>query len=100
MPGMELAPTLTEWILAALFGPSDETVERDRHVAGGVRHRRPLGLVCDLQVAKAPPGTAAKPPYCEAAWACDACVSRLSTSGSGTPASGDERVPNQIRRSA
>src|SRR5919197_214487 len=43
MPGMELAPTLTEWILAALVGPSDETVERDRHVAGGVRHRRPLG---------------------------------------------------------
>src|SRR5215218_4792343 len=43
MPAMELAPTLTEWILAALVGPSDETVERDRHVAGGVRHRRPLG---------------------------------------------------------
>src|ERR687888_501252 len=43
MPEMELAPTLTEWILAALVGPSDETVERDRHVAGGVRHRRPLG---------------------------------------------------------
>src|SRR5919108_3548521 len=54
MPGMELAPTLTEWILAALVGPSDETVERDRHVAGGVRHRRPPGLVCDLQVATAP----------------------------------------------
>src|SRR5918992_547505 len=43
MPAMELAPTLAEWILAALVGPSDETVERDRHVAGGVRHRRPLG---------------------------------------------------------
>src|SRR3954465_12253210 len=42
MPGMELAPTLAEWILAALVGPSDETVERDRHVAGRVRHRRPL----------------------------------------------------------
>src|SRR6476620_5232549 len=53
MPGMELAPSLTEWILAALVGASDETVERDRHVAGGVRHRRPLGLVCDLQVATA-----------------------------------------------
>src|SRR6266487_3790599 len=53
MPGMELAPTLTEWILAALVGASDETVERDRHVAGGVRHRRPLGLVCELQVATA-----------------------------------------------
>src|SRR5215208_323108 len=62
MPGMELAPTLTEWILAALVAPSDETVERDRHVAGGVRHRRPLGLVCDLHVATATPGTAAKPP--------------------------------------
>jgi hypothetical protein len=56
MPGMELAPTLTEWILAALVGPSDETVERDRHVAGGVRHRRPLRLVCDLQVATTPLG--------------------------------------------
>src|SRR3954466_2824611 len=54
MPGMELAPTLTEWILAALVGPSDETVERDRHVAGWVRHGRAAGLVCDLQVATAP----------------------------------------------
>src|ERR671925_357278 len=54
MPGMELAPTLAEWILAALVGPSDETVERDRHVAGGVRHRRPPKVVCDLQVATAP----------------------------------------------
>src|SRR5438552_5939960 len=54
MPAVELAPTLAEWILAALVGPSDETVERDRHVAGGVRHRRPLGLVCDLHVATAP----------------------------------------------
>src|SRR3954462_11767779 len=54
MPAMQLAPTLPEWILAALIGPSDETVERDRHVAGRVRHRRPLGLVCDAQVATAP----------------------------------------------
>src|SRR5215203_5713043 len=54
MPSVELAPAFAEWILAALVGPSDETVERDRHVAGGVRHRRPLGLVCDLQVATAP----------------------------------------------
>src|SRR3954451_18119353 len=29
MPAMELAPALAEWILAALAGPSDETVERD-----------------------------------------------------------------------
>src|SRR3954454_20702174 len=43
MPAMDLAPTLAEWILEALVGPSDETVERDRHVAGGVRHRRPFG---------------------------------------------------------
>src|SRR5262249_42077152 len=42
MPAVELAPPLAEWILAALVGPSDETVERDRHVAGGIRHRRPL----------------------------------------------------------
>src|SRR6266699_2083318 len=55
LPG-PLAPSLTEWILAALVGASDETVERDRHVARGVRHRRPLGLVCDLQVATAPLG--------------------------------------------
>src|SRR5207253_3475064 len=54
MPGMKLAPSLTEWILAALVGASDETVERDRHVAGGVRHRRPRGSVCDLQGATAP----------------------------------------------
>src|SRR3954468_4880535 len=43
MPAVELAPALAERIIAALVGPSDETVERDRHVAGGVRHRRPLG---------------------------------------------------------
>src|SRR3954451_25333679 len=54
MPAVELAPTLAERVLAALVGPSDETVERDRHVAGRVRHRRPLGLVCDLQVATTP----------------------------------------------
>src|ERR671938_1758357 len=43
MPAMDLAPTLAEWVLAALFGPSDETVERDRHVARRVQHQRPLG---------------------------------------------------------
>src|SRR5213595_1847030 len=37
MPGMELAPTLAEWILAALVGPIDETVERYRHVPGRSR---------------------------------------------------------------
>src|SRR3954452_14404415 len=42
MPAMELAPALAERILAALVGAGDETIERDRHVAGGVRHRRPL----------------------------------------------------------
>src|SRR5829696_5778386 len=47
MPAVELAPAFAEWILAALVGPSDETVERDRHVAGGVRHRRPPKVVCD-----------------------------------------------------
>src|SRR5436190_23907461 len=52
MPSVELAPAFAEWIFAALVGPSDETVERDRHVAGGVRHRRPLGS--GLQVATAP----------------------------------------------
>src|SRR5919107_4454246 len=43
MPAMDLAPTLAEGTLAALAGPGDETVERYRHVAGGVRHRRPFG---------------------------------------------------------
>src|SRR3989454_7226013 len=41
MPTVELAPAFAQWILAALVGPSDETVERDRHVAGGGRHPRP-----------------------------------------------------------
>src|SRR5262249_24284569 len=45
MPTVELAPAFAEWILAALVEPSDETVERDRHVAGGVRHRRPPKVV-------------------------------------------------------
>src|SRR5215213_495736 len=45
MPTVELAPPFAQWILAALVGPSDETVERDRHVAGGVRHRRPPKMV-------------------------------------------------------
>src|SRR4051794_23027890 len=45
MPSVELAPAFAQRILAALVGPSDETVERDRHVAGGVRHRRPPKVV-------------------------------------------------------
>src|SRR5215210_3132894 len=45
MPAVELAPAYAQWILAALVGPSDETVERDRHVAGGVRHRSPPRVV-------------------------------------------------------
>src|SRR3954468_296387 len=43
MPAVELAPTLAERIVAALIGPGDETVERYRHVARRVRHRRPPG---------------------------------------------------------
>src|SRR5437667_8284383 len=54
MPAMELAPTLAEWILAALVGPSDETVERDRHVAGGVRHRRPSRVSLRLASSDSP----------------------------------------------
>src|SRR3954451_4563718 len=54
MPAMKLAPALTEWMLAALVRAGDEAVERDRHVAGGVRHRRPLGLVATCIVQ--PPG--------------------------------------------
>src|SRR3954462_2270150 len=61
MPSVELAPAFAQWILAALVGPSYETVQRDRHVAGGVRHRRPprswLRKCGDLQV-KALEGTA------------------------------------------
>src|SRR4051794_30273325 len=82
MPGMELAPTLTEWTIAALVGPSDETVERDRHVAGGVRHRTPLGVSLRLASGDSTPGTAAQPPYCEAAWAGDAWVSREGAASS------------------
>ena len=48
VPALELGDGATmfesafaERMIAALVGPSDETVERDRHVAGGVRHRRP-----------------------------------------------------------
>src|SRR3954452_15830801 len=54
VPGMELEPTLAKWIFAALVGPGDETVERDRHVAGGARHRRPLGAGLRLPAATAP----------------------------------------------
>src|SRR3954447_7210759 len=54
MPGMDLAPTLAERTLATLVGPSDETVERDRHVAGGVRHGRPLGASLRLPAATGP----------------------------------------------
>src|SRR3954467_3431758 len=43
MPAMELAPALPQRIVAALIGPGDETVERYRHVARRVRHRRPPG---------------------------------------------------------
>src|SRR4051812_20324262 len=55
MPAVELSPTLAEWIIEALVGPSDETVERDRHVAGGVRHRRPLRRPHTRSTAAPPP---------------------------------------------
>src|ERR1700677_924888 len=38
---MDLPPALPQRILPTLVRPGDEAVERDRHVAGGVRHRRP-----------------------------------------------------------
>src|SRR3954465_12048760 len=38
VPGVELPSALPERVLATLVRPGDETVERDRHVAGGVRH--------------------------------------------------------------
>src|SRR5205085_10594868 len=48
VPVMDLPAALPQRILPALVWPGDETVERDRHVAGGVRHRRPPGS-CNLQ---------------------------------------------------
>src|SRR5207302_3386057 len=45
---MDLSAALPQRILPALVRPGDEAVERDRHVAGGVRHRRPPSD-CDLQ---------------------------------------------------
>src|SRR3954469_23886343 len=57
MPTVELTPAFAEWILAALLGASDETIERDRHVAGGVRHRRPPKVVA-MQVATCKVATA------------------------------------------
>jgi hypothetical protein len=42
VPAVELNSALTERVLAILVRPGNETVERDRHVAGGVRHPRPL----------------------------------------------------------
>src|SRR4051812_18845354 len=41
VPAVELPSALAERVLATLVGPGDETVERDRHVAGGVGHGTP-----------------------------------------------------------
>src|SRR5215216_91341 len=42
VPAVELPSALPERVLATLVRPGDETVERDRHVARGVRHRDPF----------------------------------------------------------
>ena len=42
VPAVELPSALPKRVLATLVRPCDETVERDRHVAGGVRHPRPF----------------------------------------------------------
>src|ERR1700712_2621181 len=39
VPAVQLESALAQWILQALFGAGNEAVERNRHVAGGVRHR-------------------------------------------------------------
>src|SRR3954470_11294611 len=41
VPAMDLPAALPQRILPALIRAGDEAVERNRHVAGGVRHRRP-----------------------------------------------------------
>src|SRR4051812_8945320 len=48
VPAVQLTPPLAQGVLAALVRPGDEAVQRDRHVAGGVRHRNLLSD-CDLQ---------------------------------------------------
>src|SRR4051812_49577302 len=42
VPAVQLQPPFAQGVLAALVRPGDEAVERDRHVAGGVRHRNLL----------------------------------------------------------
>ena len=48
VPAMDLPAALPQRILPALVRPGDEAIERDRHVAGGVRHQRPPSN-CGLQ---------------------------------------------------
>src|SRR3954468_12527140 len=48
VPAVELPSALPKRVLATLVRSGDETVERDRHVAGGVRHRDPSEGVDDL----------------------------------------------------
>jgi hypothetical protein len=47
MPAIQLAATLAQWIVPALLRSSDEAVERDRHVAGGIGHQHLLEAVAD-----------------------------------------------------
>src|SRR4029077_17381993 len=48
VPTMNLPTPPPQRILPTLVRPGDKTVERDRHVAGGVRHQRPPSD-CGLQ---------------------------------------------------
>src|SRR6478735_967781 len=45
VPAVQLQPPLAQRVLAALLRPGDEAVQRDRYVAGGVRHREPPELL-------------------------------------------------------
>ena len=66
MPTVQLPPPLPQRVLPALIRSGDEAVQRDRHVAGGVRHREPPGwlrLSSGRADAGSPPtgGSAARP---------------------------------------
>src|SRR4051794_14892252 len=61
VPAVQLPPPLAQGVLAALVRPGDEAVQRDRHVAGGVRHRNLLSD-CDLQAVVRTVAGDGKPP--------------------------------------
>src|SRR6188472_233769 len=103
VPAVDLLAALAQRILPALVRSGDEAVERDRHVAGGIRHRRLPGIaICKRRHRNARPpagiepalrvsGTSARSAFTGGAW-------RTGTARFPTRRQGDDRGLLRSRR--